>query len=345
MVALIVNITLIIFDAIFEVHVINDLFLEYTPDFYYLYNEYIHANFLVIDLGFIILYLGEFFLSWIIAIIQRTYSKWFFYPFAHWYDLIGCIPVGSFRFVRIIRIFSIVVRLHNLGLVDVTKTYLYRKTRKYYDIIVEEVSDRVVVNVLNGVQDEINDGGPLVDDIIARVIRPREAVIVEWVAQRLSHAVQANLMDQKEDIKRYVEETVQKGIEDNKNVRTLERLPLLGNAITEISKRTISDVVYNIVERTIRDLGSDKNKFAVKETTDMILSSFEVQNRNEELNAALMEITHEVIERIKDQVKVKKWKLKELEEKGASEEEKSTIEFFLSDEDKMDQKQVPKQPI
>jgi hypothetical protein len=321
------------------VHVVNDFFKAYAPEFHHLYTTYIHDHFLAIDLGFIALYLGEFFLSWTIAIVQKQYSKWFFYPFAHWYDLIGCIPVGSFRFVRIIRIFSIVVRLHNLGLIDVRKTYLYRKGMKYYNIIVEEVSDRVVVNVLRGVQEELQDGGPVLDEIVAKVIRPKEALIVEWVAQRLQFAVQANLLKQKDDIRKYVEETVTKGIEQNPRVKMLESMPLFGSPVSHVAKETISDVVYNIIERAINDMATEKNRIAVKETTDLLLTSLETEIKDRQLNDALLDISNDILERIIDQVKIKKWKLKELEEKGVSEDEKSTIEFFLSD--KGDVKQNP----
>ncbi len=89
-------------------------------------------------------------IRWAVAIARGTYHRWFFYPFVHWYDLLGCIPVGSFRWLRILRVVSLMFRLQKMGVVDFRDTYIGRSVIKYYRILVEEVSDRVVINVLEG---------------------------------------------------------------------------------------------------------------------------------------------------------------------------------------------------
>ena len=124
MLLLIANLTLILFDWIFGVNFINQLFQNYLPSFYEFYNQHIHQNFEAIDLVFVLIFLSEFLFSWILAIIQKAYYKWFFYPILHWYDLAGCIPVGSFRFLRVLRVFSILIRLNNLKVIQLSKTSL-----------------------------------------------------------------------------------------------------------------------------------------------------------------------------------------------------------------------------
>ncbi|MDV7396135.1 hypothetical protein RZS08_32380, partial [Arthrospira platensis SPKY1] len=119
------------------------------------YAEQIHTNFVAYDLVFVAIFLTEFVVRWIIAVHRNTYHRWFFYPFVHWYDLLGCIPVGSFRWLRLLRVISIVYRLQKYQIIDISNLYIVRFVRKYLNVLLEELSDRIVLNVLDGVQDEI----------------------------------------------------------------------------------------------------------------------------------------------------------------------------------------------
>lgn len=131
-----------------------------TPGFHAFYRDTIHSNFLFYDLCFVAVYLTEFVIRWIVAIARGTYHRWFFYPFAHWYDLLGCIPVGSFRWLRILRVVGLLMRLQRMGIIDLSQTWLGQTILKYYNIVVEEISDRVVINVLSGAQREIGVAAP-----------------------------------------------------------------------------------------------------------------------------------------------------------------------------------------
>ena len=118
----IANLSLILFDWIYRVEAVQSAMETYTPDFYRFYSDSIHANFFEIDLAFVSVYLTEFVIRWAAAIARQTYHRWFFYPFVHWYDLLGCIPVGSFRWLRILRVVSLMYRLQKLGVVDFRDT-------------------------------------------------------------------------------------------------------------------------------------------------------------------------------------------------------------------------------
>ncbi len=153
MIALVIlNLGLILFDWLFQVPPVQGFLADMTPAFHAFYRDTIHSNFLFYDLCFVAVYLTEFVIRWIVAIARSTYHRWFFYPFAHWYDLLGCIPVGSFRWLRILRVVGLVMRLQRMGIIDLSQTWLGQTILKYYGIVVEEVSDRVVINVLSGAQ-------------------------------------------------------------------------------------------------------------------------------------------------------------------------------------------------
>jgi len=331
MLLLVANLTLILFDWIYSIDLVNETLEENFPDFYALYNSEVHQKFHSIDLVFVMIFLSEFVFSWILAIIQKSYYKWFFYPILHWYDLAGCIPVGSFRFLRILRVFSILVRLNNLKVINLSNSYLAKKLKKYYGIIVEEISDRVVVNILEGVQEEIEDGGPVVEDIIQKVVRPKQDLIVEWISRRIGRAVESDILKKKEEISVYVKELISDSLSKNEDLKTIEQLPIMGRKIVETIENTISDTINNIIEQALIDLASHKNRLLVRETTDVIIKSIEYKDEDNELNQVSTDIVLEVIDIVKKQVLVKKWKLKEEAEKGKDETEKESIEFLMTD--------------
>jgi len=333
MVLLIMNLTLIIFDWFYSIEVIRQFLGAYLPVFYVFYRDNIHANFQEIDLVFVTVFLSEFMFSWAIAIFQKTYHRWFFYPFLHWYDLISCIPVDTLRFVRILRIFSILVRLQNLKIIDLTNTYVYAKLQKYYGIVVEEVSDRVVVNIIEGFQDEISKRGPVVDNIIKDVIKPKQPIIVDWISNRLAHAFQQDILSRKDDIEEYIEKVIKESMRKNSEIKTIEQLPVMGKMITETIANSISDIINNIIEKTLSDLASHKNRAFIHETTNAIINSIEYKDDESHLNEVFSDISVEVLEVIKQQVKIQKWKLKDKSEAGLDNVEKTSVDFLMKDKE------------
>lgn len=333
MVLLSVNLTLIVFDWIYSIGMIGQLLQEFLPDFYVFYGDNIHANFQEIDLVFVAIFLSEFSFSWIIAIVQKTYHRWFFYPFLHWYDLVGCIPVGSLRFVRILRVFSILIRLQNLKIIDLTQTYVYIKLQKYYGIIVEEVSDRVVVNILEGVQEEISSGGLILDDIIRDVIRPKQELIVDWISTRVSYVLDKDVLNRKDDIELYVNDLIGEGMSKNSEIKVIEQLPIMGKMISKTIEDSISDIINNVIEKALTDLASTKNKEIIHETTNAIINSIDHKGDDPKLDDIFSDILMEVLEVIKDQVKVQKWKLKESSEADLDNVEKTSVDFLMVDKE------------
>jgi hypothetical protein len=279
-----------------------------------------------------LIFLSEFLLSWILAIVQKAYYRWFFYPILHWYDLAGCIPVGSFRFLRVLRIFSILIRLNNLKVIQLSKTYVVIKLKKYYNIIVEEVSDRVVVNILEGVQEEISEGGPVVDDIIEKVVKPKKELIVEWVSRRVGHAVEQDVLKKRAEISEYVRQLISESLSKNEELRTLEQVPVMGRRITETIQRSISDTINDIIEQALTDLASSRNRLLLKEMADVLINAIDYHDKEQEMDSIYSDIAIEIIDVVKKQVLVQKWKLKESSENGMNETEKDGVEFLLTDD-------------
>ena len=183
------NLCLIVFEWVFTYQIIQDFLKESLPIFYEFYYTNIHINFILIDLVFVSIFIAELLFRWAIAIYKKTYHSWIFYPFIYWYDVLGCIPLGGFRFLRVLRIFSMVYRLERMGVINLSESWLFKQLKKYYQIFLEEVSDRVVVNVIDGVKAELESGNPISNKIVEDVLVPQKEEITTWISDRVDAAI------------------------------------------------------------------------------------------------------------------------------------------------------------
>lgn len=103
--------------------------------------------------GFFTLFLiYELLIRWAIAIKKRTYYRWFFFPFVHWYEVLGCFPL--LRPLRLLRAFVIIKRLHELGIQVLPARWI--KTAKFYGhILLEELSDRVILTAVDNLRTQL----------------------------------------------------------------------------------------------------------------------------------------------------------------------------------------------
>ena len=311
MAVLAVNLFLILFEFSFSSDLFKGLLERYTPGFYQFYDVHIHKDFLAIDLWFVAIFLTELIIRWIIAVRNQKYHRWFFYPFIHWYDVLGCIPLGSFRFLRVLRVIGLTVRLHKLGLIDLTKTYPYSKFMKYLNILTEEVSDRVVLHVLTGVQDEIRDDTPVVDKIFNDLIEPKRDEIIDWLSHHVQNATSVAYDEHVEELQDYLSDKVVSAIEQNKELKNISMIPVVGNFVTNNMENVVTDVINNLVDECFRDLASPRNKEMVNDVAHLVVDTFIVEEKDKPLNNLVKNIVLDSLELVKDQVRIQQWKIKE----------------------------------
>jgi hypothetical protein len=308
MVALLLNILLILFEWLFSYPLVHEsLRLSVASGFLH-FLFYIHKNFVLIDLCFVVFYLAEFFVSWIIAAKNKWYDEWFYYPFIHWYDLLGCIPVGSLRFLRILRVFSIVIRLHIIGIIDLRKTALFRQLKKYQNILVEEVSDRVVVNVLSGVQREMEDGGTVVERVVDEVLKPNQEVLAERLSRKLSESLNESYNKNKGAIENYIQNTIKSAFKRNNEIELIKSIPVVGKRLSEVLETVIIDIVFNIVDKGVGDLSGERSRAIVNETLNAVTNPTSHPRDTDRLRDFVIQLLIGAIDIVKDQVRRKKWK-------------------------------------
>ena len=312
------NLALIIFDWMFLNATFQSLLQTYVPGFYTFYNTNIHANFFYIDLVFVSVFIAEILFRWAMAIIRQRYYRWWFYPFIHWYDVLGCIPISSFRALRVLRIFAVIPKVQRLGIFDLTTTYVYGKYEKYRDALTEEITDRVTVQILEGVQEGVQQGHPVTERIIEDAILPREKALITAFAHRIQEAVASSYAPHRDTLKRYVDARVADAVDNNPEVRRVAQLPGVGRPIHDLLERAISDIVFHIIDDALHDAASIDNDALVAEITEASSEALVRPQFDPRLNRILREMIVHSLDLIKEQVQIKQWKLEEVAQAEAT---------------------------
>lgn len=304
---LILNLTLIVFDSLYSFVAVERFFANHAGGFNDLYSH-VHENFLFYDLIFVAIFLTEFAVRWGYAIKASVYDRWYFYPFIHWYDLVGCIPVGSFRFLRILRVISIIYRLHQYKIIDVTQWRLYQFFSFYYEAFLEELSDRIVIKVLSGVQNEIKLGSPLFERIQSDIIYPRKDMLTDWLSNRVSQAASEGYLPKRGELRVYLEGRVDNALKQNLELSRLRLIPMVGPTIQETLEDAVGDIVANVIHQILEDLASSTNHAFIEDLVEVLVPSPEYRDKPEGHNQALITLINDILEAIKSQVQVKHWR-------------------------------------
>lgn len=300
------NLIWIVFDSLFASEVVRGTLNWISPEFTQFYGAKIHPDFVSYDLIFVSIFIAELLLRWLVAILQRTHQAWYYYPFVHWYDVLGCIPVGSFRWLRLLRVISILYRLQKYGIIDLKNSGLGRFLLKYYDILVEEISDRVVVNVLNGVQGEVQQGSPVIDKMLTEVLIPQKSLIANWLTVKINEICDEVYIPNQAALRQYIERSLADSLAKDSKVAALESIPVVGGRIVDVIDQTVSDLVFDIIDGMIMDVGKQETDHIVRELLDGILHR--LLQPSEELNRASRLLLIDTIEIIKAEVQVQRWR-------------------------------------
>ncbi|MET4024984.1 hypothetical protein ABIE59_000495 [Marinobacter sp. MBR-99] len=304
---LIINLAFIIWDSIYSFVAVQNLLEDNLPAVNAAYLP-IHERFIFYDLIFVSIFLTEFFVRWGYSVKAQVYDRWYFYPFIHWYDLVGCIPVGGFRFLRVLRIISIVYRLHQYKIIDFTSTRLYQFVSFYYEAFMEELSDRIVLKVLSGVQDEVKRGSPLFERIQSDILFPRRSMLSDWLSERVALAAQQGYIPNRGALRVYLEDRVDNALKQNLELSRLKYLPVVGPTIQDTLENAVGDIVANVIHQILEDLASSTNHAFIEDIVNVMLPEpGEVRGEDAE-KEALINLILEVIDAIKDQVRVKHWR-------------------------------------
>jgi hypothetical protein len=299
---LIINLIWLLFDGLFATQAFKSILASMSTDLVTGYAP-IHENFVLYDLAFVAIFLTEFCVRWAASVVRKTYMRWYFFPFIHWYDLIGCIPLSGARIFRFLRIFSIFYRLQKYQIIDLRNTAVYRFIIFYYDVLVEELSDRIVVKVLSDAQKDIAAGSPLIEDISQQVLASRLSILTQWLSSVMVHigeSIEHN--DHGESVRSHVQKSVGKAVRGNSQVSTLKLVPILGSTIEKTLEQSVTDIVTQSIINLMKDITPEK----IDDFVEHGIGRFSSEDHM--LDQEVLLIVNECLELVKHHVSQQRWK-------------------------------------
>jgi len=305
---IIANLFLIIIDWGFESVVVQRQLQRYAPEVYHWYDRTIHQHFLFYDLAFVVVFVAEILVRWGVAIYRQRYHRWFFYPFVHWYDVLGCIPVSSLRSLRLLRIIAMIPKMQRIGLFDLRNTYPYRKFEKYRDIVLEEISDRVTVRIINGLQTEIRSSEKVSRRIVDEVFAPQREALIQAVTHRMQEATAVAYSSQQDDFQEYLDDVISDAVDENREISTIASVPGVGGTIAGLLESAISDIVFNVIDRMVADVASLDNDRAIAEVTSISTDALFSPKYDQRLNHLARSLVLQSLDVIKDHVQIRQWR-------------------------------------
>jgi len=299
-----INLSLILFDSLFALQPVSAVLADLVPELHARYQQSVHANFQYIDLGFVAIFVLDVLLGWTVALFERRYARWYYYPFAHWYDVLGCIPLAGLRWLRVLRVGALLIRLQRLGLIDMRGWAIYGLFSHYYYLLIEELSDRVMVRLFGRLQQEIGASDDLSRRLLQEVVRPRKQRLLNDISRRLQDMLETGYRDNRGAIEGYVSQLIHQALQNNPEMHNLRRLPL-GNRLASTLDDALSDIAARLLQGAVEGMRGPQFQALAGNLADEFFDAWVYQDENTDL--ALEELLVDVIEVLKQQVLDRRW--------------------------------------
>jgi hypothetical protein len=299
-----INLGLILFDSLFIVQPINQALASLAPELHQRYETTIHQNFQHIDLVFVAIFIFDVLVGWAVALFERRYSRWYYYPFAHWYDVLGCIPLSGLRWLRILRVGSLLMRMQRLGLIDMRRWAVFGVANRYYSLLLEELSDRVMVRLFSRMQQEIGASDDLSRRLLQEVVRPRKERLLNDLSRRMQGMLESGYRDNRGAIEGYVSGLIHQALQSNPEVTRLRRLPM-GGRVADTLDEALADIAARLLQGAADGLQSPQFQRLARSLADECFEAWVYQDESTDL--ALEELLVDVIEVLKQQVLDRRW--------------------------------------
>lgn len=251
--------------------------------------------------------IAELSTRWILAIIGRHYHRWFIFPFVHWYEVLGCFP--ALRVLRLLRAVSIARKLHQMGY-QVIPPRLLKFAQFYYNVILEEISDRIVINVIDGIERELKSStthGHLIRDLIDQHRGQIEAATAELLQSGLAPA----LAQQQQHIQLGVGAAVQRAIAQTSELNQLLRLmPVIGSRIEQQIQSIGKQLAENIAKELAQPFSQQatSSDLANPALTQIAQHIAAIPIHTPQLEALVESLVYNGLEMLRQQVAVQQWK-------------------------------------
>ncbi len=273
------------------------------------YQTTLHLPLRTVGGFFTIFLITELLARWAIAIKEQVYYRWFFFPFIHWYEVLGCFP--QLRALRLFRAVVIGRRLHQLGYQVLPQPWVIR-IKFYIDLLLEELSDRVILTTISNYKQQLTDPEmrkSLIESTIESNRDEIETVLLALLRQELVPQLQ-KLMSKSQVgglIASDVGNAIEDGLANTPELRRYLRLiPIAGNLI----ESQLQQIGHNIGENAVHSLNE---RLLEAERLDALMVSIahgitHFDTSNSELEVLISNIIADSLSEFEAQIKIQQWK-------------------------------------
>jgi len=243
-----------------------------------------------LDLPFLVFFWLEFWAAWLVAIRTRRYAYWWMYPVMHWYDVLALVPLRSFRWFRLLRIWNLYLRLNRSKVINFSNTLIARFLTQQSRLIAKAISDEVAYQILEQVKRQAQRGEEVaLTQQILEEVRPLVQTIVAEEAAPLVGALRRTPA-----LTKLVEDSLSQSLS-----QTIPALPgLPRERILDIGRRAARQTTEKLLADTESYLRSEAGKKALRELTDTVLQHLLQRLRDPAMQAQIQSVMLTVIARL-----------------------------------------------
>ena len=273
------------------------------------YQNHIHDSLRTAGGFFTLFLIAELLLRWAIAIKEKVYYRWFFFPFVHWYEVLGCFP--QLRALRLFRAVIIGRRLYQLGYQVLPQPWINR-INFYIDLLLEELSDRVILTTIQTFRQQLTDPNThksFIESTIARNRNEIEAAVLSLLRKELAPKLQAMTESSGGGtiIATEMGNAIKEGLANTPELRRyLRMIPIAGTLI----ESQLQHVGHNIGENVVYALNE---RLLDAERIDALMVAIasgiaQIDTDNSALDTLISSIIADGLDEFEAQIKVQQWK-------------------------------------
>lgn len=272
------------------------------------YVENIHHPLRVLGGFFTIFLVVELAFRWLLSILSKEYTRWFFFPFIHWYEVLGCFP--QFRALRLLRAFFIGRKLYQLGYQVLPQKWIDRGNF-YYNVLFEELSDRVILTATDNLRQQFADekaNQRFIEETLVKNRPQIQAMLSSILKEELSpQLTKLAHSEATQELSVQVGVAVQEALNNTPELRRYLRMIPIAGSLIEGQLHSISQSIGENITQTLF------SHLTQKHITDVIIDEIadsisNIDLDNPELDALVLSIVNDGLTAFEQQVKVQQWK-------------------------------------
>jgi len=270
-----------------------------------------HLSLSVIGGVFTLFWVSELLVRWLLAIKRRTYYRWFFFPFVHWYEALACFPI--LRALRLLRAGIIIKRLHDTGVMVIPKKWI-TSAQFYYHVILEELSDRVILTAIDNFREQMRQSGTYNTLILTTINRNRaefESVVLDLLRRELAPKLQQAFLAQTgQRLSHDIGTSVEQALLDTPELRRyLKLIPIAGGMIESQITNVGRHIGENVTMAVNEHLFDEKTLDALM--IHIAKGVANIDTTHPQLQNFVSVVIDDALNAFEKQVKVQQWKHKE----------------------------------